>query len=58
MTPLEMAKQRTAVKNCLNCGDLEIINGAAYCKRSGKLIHPYLLNETAKCPHEVKEAKA
>ena len=58
MTPLEMKKQRTAVKNCQNCGDLEIINGVAYCKRSGKLIHPYLLSEMAICPHDIKEAKA
>ena len=53
MTPLERAKQRKAVKNCLNCADMETVNGVAYCKKSGKLIHPYLLSKTAKCPHEV-----
>lgn len=58
MTPLEMAKQKTAVKNCQNCADIEIINGVVYCKRSGKLIHPYLLTDTAKCPHEIKGARA
>ena len=58
MTPLEMAKQRKAVKNCLNCADMETINGAAYCGKSGKLIHPYLLSETAKCPHEVEGVMA
>lgn len=52
MTPLEMAKKKTAVKNCQNCEDIEIINGVAYCRKSGKMIHPYLLNDTAKCPHE------
>ena len=55
--PIEMAKQRTAIKNCQNCTDIEIIDGVAYCRKSGKLIHPYLLNDTAKCPHERKEAK-
>lgn len=54
MKPLELAKQRTAVKNCKNCADMEIINNLAYCKKSGKLIHPYLLTDEAKCPHEVK----
>lgn len=54
MTPIEMAKQRTAIKNCQNCADMEVIDGVAYCKKSGKLIHPYLLTETAKCPYDVK----
>ena len=44
MTPLEMAKKKTAVKNCQNCKDIEIVNGVAYCRKSGKLIHPYLLD--------------
>ena len=57
MTPLEMAKRKTAVKNCQNCEDIEVIGNVAYCKKSGKLIHPYLLADTAKCPHEVKEAR-
>ena len=58
MTPLEMAKQHTARKCCQNCADMEIVNGVAYCMKSGKLIHPYLLTDTAKCPHEVKEVRA
>ena len=57
MTPLEMAKRKTAIKNCQNCSEIELVNGVAYCKKSGKLIHPYLLADTAKCPHEVKEAR-
>ena len=57
MTPLEMAKQRTAIKNCQNCDDVEVIDGVAYCKKSGKLIHPYLLTDTAKCPHGLKGMK-
>ena len=58
VTPLEKAKQKTAIKSCQNCADIEIINGVAYCKKSGKLIHPYLLTGTTKCPHEIKEARA
>lgn len=57
MTPLEMTKQHTAIKSCQNCADMEIVNGVAYCRKSGKLIHPYLLIKTAKCPHEAKEAR-
>lgn len=58
MTPLERAKQHTAIKSCQNCADMEIVNGVAYCRKSGKLIHPYLLTDKAKCPHEVKEVRA
>ena len=57
MTPLEIAKKRSAVKTCMNCADMEIVNGVAYCKRSGKLLHPYLLDGVTKCPHEVKGAR-
>lgn len=54
MTPLEKAKQKTAIRTCQSCGNMEIVNGVAYCKESGKLIHPMLLNGQTKCPHDVK----
>ena len=52
MTPLELAKRRTAVKTCMKCADVEIIGGVYYCKKSGKIIHPYLLDGVTKCPHD------
>lgn len=46
MTPLEKARQREAVGDidyCDECEAFVVIRNAAYCKQSGKLIHPIML---------------
>ena len=44
MTPLEKAKAEEGLVNyCDECEQFEIVGNAAYCKASGKLIHPIML---------------
>lgn len=46
MTPLEKARQREAaggIDYCDECEAFVVIHGTAYCERSGKLIHPIML---------------
>ena len=50
MTPLERAKQRR--KTCQTCESRKVINGASYCERDGKLLHPMLLENLGPCPNE------
>ena len=57
LTPLERARLRRKEKTCLSCEYREEVNGVSYCRRSGKLLHPYLLDARypTRCPHEIKE---
>jgi hypothetical protein len=36
---------------------MEIVDGVAYCRESGKLIHPLLLTGETTCPHDVKAGR-
>ena len=62
LTPLEKARMRSKGyngKTCPTCEDREEINGVSYCRKSGKLLHPYLLDARypARCPHEIMEER-
>ena len=62
LTPLERARMRSKCcnrKTCPTCEDREEIDGVSYCRKSGKLLHPYLLDAryTARCPHEIEEER-
>lgn len=45
MTPLEKALKRESEY----CKETVFADGALYCKKSGKLIHPLALTEDGKC---------
>lgn len=42
-TPLERAlRRKDNIEYCDECHNWIVVNGAAYCKASGKLIHPLM----------------
>lgn len=44
MTPLEKARaEKGRINYCDECEHFEIVDDGAYCKASGKLIHPIML---------------
>ena len=44
MTPLEKAlKEAGRINYCDECGNFLIVGRTAYCKHSGKLIHPIMV---------------
>lgn len=57
LTPLEKAQRMKNRRTCLSCAEREEINGVSYCRESGKLLHPYLLDVEypAICPHDIKK---
>ena len=59
MTPLEIARQRAAMKTCLTCESRVEINGASYCEVDGKLLHPMLLDPKypSECPIEIERRR-
>lgn len=58
MTPLEKALEREKQqprKFCLICPDRQKVGGASYCKITGKILHPILLQPPGQCPVDLKE---
>lgn len=43
MTPYEKALKKREKKTCITCSSRTVVNGASYCKKDGKLLHPMLL---------------
>lgn len=61
MTPLEKARKRESMMHrrvCLTCENLQKVGCAMYCGKSGKLLHPLLIDPSynGPCPEENKEA--
>lgn len=56
-SPLEIAlESKGKPKTCASCQDRVTVKGVSYCKKSGKMLHPMLLEYPyAECPIEQKD---
>lgn len=58
LTPLEKARKREAtIYSCFECKKCVKVGGWWYCERSGKMLHPMMLERTSPstCSHAEKK---